>query len=466
MSGEKKKFLKRSVVMIDALLIVNAYFIAYFARNMYFGAEFGYMRNFDNYSWVLTAAVIVLPLFMTLFKSYDTLIEDRMLMVLFKTAFSIFVGTVFMGAVFYFMAERNFSRLFFGIFAVASFVLVCMDRLALKAALLLYIKRNSSTKNILIVGCGNLGMAYFKRITRYKYSGCRVAGFLKMEKDRPEWADSINILGNIDRLEFILQEHNVSEVVVAVPSEDYDVLKGIIDICDREGIRVKILPGYFEYLPVSTRVEDLDGLPVLHIREIPLDSIGNRIVKRAFDIVFSLAAIVFFSPLYILIAIGVKLSSSGPVFFRQERVGAENRTFMMLKFRSMRLQREEKERKCWTTKNDSRVTSFGAFIRKTSLDEIPQFFNVLMGDMSIVGPRPERPYWVNKFKQEIPDYMLRHYIKSGITGWAQVNGLRGDTSISDRIKCDNYYIYNWSLWMDIKILLMTVFKGFVNQNAY
>jgi Undecaprenyl-phosphate glucose phosphotransferase len=214
------------------------------------------------------------------------------------------------------------------------------------------------------------------------------------------------------------------------------------------------------------RLEDMHGIPIINVREVPLDSIGNRIVKRTFDIAVSLFAILVFLPVYIVVALGVKLTSSGPILYKQERISSGNKPFMMLKFRSMCVQKKAEEKTQWTTQNDARVTKFGALIRKTSLDELPQFFNVLKGNMSIVGPRPERPYWVEKFKDEVPNYMLRHYIKTGITGWAQVNGLRGDTSIEERIDCDNYYIHNWSIWMDIKILFMTVFKGFVNKNAY
>jgi len=243
-------------------------------------------------------------------------------------------------------------------------------------------------------------------------------------------------------------------------------LRDILKMCDKEGVRIKIIPGYYEFLKLSASVEDLDGLPILTIRGVPLDSVLNRAIKRAFDILFSLTAILITSPIMIFIAIGVKLSSPGPIFFKQERVGLNNKTFNMLKFRSMRVEDPNKEKFQWTTENDPRKTKFGSFIRKTSLDELPQFFNVLFGDMTIVGPRPERPYWVNKFKEEIPEYMLRHYAKAGITGWAQVNGWRGDTSIEERIKCDNYYIQNWSLWFDIKIIFMTIFKGFINKNAY
>ena len=193
---------------------------------------------------------------------------------------------------------------------------------------------------------------------------------------------------------------------------------------------------------------------------------GNAFIKRAMDIVGSLLCIVLFSPIMLAAAIAVKLSSPGPIIFKQERVGLHNRTFKMYKFRSMTVQKASEEVSKWTTKNDVRVTPVGRFIRKTSIDELPQLFNVLKGDMSLIGPRPERPFFVDKFKEEIPRYMIKHQVRPGMTGWAQVNGLRGDTSIRKRIELDLFYIENWSVSFDIRILFLTVFKGFVNKNAY
>lgn len=360
----------------------------------------------------------------------------------------------------------QYSRFILVFLVVLNTVLSILSRKALRY----FVYRNSTRlinrKNILIIGAGKLGRAYYERITRYENWGNHVIGFVDDVACRDGVKQDELCIGTIGDMAVIHQKYHVDKVIVALPTEEYPVLKDIVDYCDKEGIRVNIIPGYFEYLAVSTTVEELDGLPILNIREVPLDSIINRFIKRSFDVVLSLVAIILLSPALLAVSIGVKLSSSGPIFFKQERIGVNNKKFMMLKFRSMRVQKAEEEKVQWTTKDDPRKTKFGTFIRKTSLDELPQFFNVLMGHMSIVGPRPERPYWVSRFKEEIPDYMLRHYIKSGITGWAQVNGYRGDTSIEERIKYDNYYIHNWSIWLDIKILFMTVIKGFANQNAY
>lgn len=247
---------------------------------------------------------------------------------------------------------------------------------------------------------------------------------------------------------------------------EYHKLEQIVAICEKSGVHTKFVPDYYNFISTNPYTEDLDGLPVINIRNVPLTNTVNRMIKRLIDIIGSIVALILFSPIMLVVAILVKKSSPGPIFFAQERIGLGNKPFKMYKFRSMGVQDPKKEAKEWTTKNDARVTPVGRIIRKTSLDELPQFWNVLKGDMSLIGPRPERPLFVEKFKEEIPRYMIKHQVRPGITGWAQVNGFRGDTSIRSRIEHDLYYIENWSLGLDIKILFLTFFKGFVNKNAY
>ena len=230
-------------------------------------------------------------------------------------------------------------------------------------------------------------------------------------------------------------------------------------------MHTKFVPDYYNFISTNPYTEDLDGLPVINIRNVPLTNTMNKLIKRLIDIIGSIIALILFSPIMLIVAILVKKSSPGPIIFAQERIGLGNKPFKMYKFRSMGVQDPKKEAKEWTTKNDVRVTPVGRVIRKTSLDELPQFWNVLKGDMSLIGPRPERPLFVEKFKEEIPRYMIKHQVRPGITGWAQVNGFRGDTSIRSRIEHDLYYIENWSLGLDIKILFLTFFKGFVNKNS-
>ena len=226
------------------------------------------------------------------------------------------------------------------------------------------------------------------------------------------------------------------------------------------------VPDYQNILPTTPYTEDLEGLPVVHIRHVPLTEIVNAFMKRTMDIIGAVIALILFSPIMLAVIFIIKFTSKGPIIFTQERVGLHNKPFNMYKFRTMRVQTEEEEAKGWTTKDDPRVTPVGKFFRKTSIDELPQLFNILKGDMSIVGPRPERPQFVEKFKEEVPRYMIKHQVRPGLTGWAQVNGYRGDTSIRKRIDYDIYYIENWTMGMDIKIIFLTVFRGFINENAY
>ena len=237
-------------------------------------------------------------------------------------------------------------------------------------------------------------------------------------------------------------------------------------VCEKSGVHTKFLPDYQEIIHSKPIAEDLDGLPVINIRNVPLTDPFNAFVKRLMDIFGALVGIILFGPLMLLVALLIRLDSSGPIIFKQERVGRHNLPFQMYKFRSMRVQTVEEEKKGWTVKGDPRVTWIGKIIRKTSIDELPQFFNVLRGDMSLIGPRPERTQFVEQFKEQIPRYMIKHQVRPGMTGWAQVNGFRGDTSIEGRIRCDLWYIENWSLSLDIRILFLTLWKGFINKNAY
>ena len=255
--------------------------------------------------------------------------------------------------------------------------------------------------------------------------------------------------------------HTYDGLVIALEPHEIRFMQSVLNVADKEGIHVEMIPFYNDYYPTHPTVETIGSVKLFNLRATPLDSIGNSVIKRGFDIVLSVLLILVTSPLMLLIAIGVKLSSPGPVIFRQERIGKDKVPFHMLKFRSMRITGTESTG--WTTDQDSRRTKFGSFIRKTSLDELPQFFNVLIGQMSLVGPRPEMPYHVNHYKEEIPRYLIRQQVRPGITGWAQINGLRGDTSIRRRVEYDLWYIDNWSFSLDLHILFKTVFGGMVNS---
>jgi Undecaprenyl-phosphate glucose phosphotransferase len=281
----------------------------------------------------------------------------------------------------------------------------------------------------------------------------------------PETILGVPVLGTADDLPRLIDEHSVNEVIVALPEASHQETLGIIALCDRSTISVKVFPDVFQFIAGQVTIDDLGGLPLLAVRDVALRG-WKLSLKRAVDVAGSAALLVLMSPLMLLVAILIKLDSPGPVFYVQERMGLDARPFLMLKFRSMRRDAESETGPVWAKPGDARRTRLGGIIRKLSIDEVPQFINVLVGDMSLVGPRPERPAFVEQFRQSIPRYMDRHREKAGLTGWAQVNGLRGDTSITERTKYDLWYIENWSLLLDFKILLRTALKAFNDRNAY
>ena len=277
----------------------------------------------------------------------------------------------------------------------------------------------------------------------------------------------VKVLGRIGNLDVILPENKLDEIGISLALTDYDKLEELVRKCEKSGVHTKFIPDYNSVIPTRPYIEDLMGLSVVNIRHVPLTNNLYSLIKRLADIIFSLILIVLFSPVMLVSAIMIKLTDGGKVIFTQERVGLHQKMFRMYKFRSMREQKEDDDENIdWTRKGDPRITSIGRFLRKTSMDELPQLFNVLGGSMSLVGPRPEQPQYVEKFKEEIPGYMIKHQVRPGITGWAQINGFRGDTSIRKRIECDLYYIENWTMMFDIKIMFLTIFKGFINKNAY
>jgi Undecaprenyl-phosphate glucose phosphotransferase len=326
--------------------------------------------------------------------------------------------------------------------------------------------RGYNLKHILLVGYSRAAEEYIKRIMDNPQWGYAVCGILDDHVPAGTLYKGVKVLGTVGNLEYILPENKLDEIAITLSLRDYDMLEDIVGICEKSGVHTKFIPDYNSLIPTRPYTEDVMGLPVINIRYVPLTNTGNIVIKRTIDIIGSIVGIVITSPIMLITAILVKLSSSGPVIFKQERVGLHSKTFYMYKFRSMEQQSPATEKQAWTVRDDPRVTGIGKFIRRTSIDELPQLFNILKGDMSLVGPRPERPLFVEKFKEEIPRYMIKHQVRPGLTGWAQVNGLRGDTSIRKRIEYDIYYIENWSLGFDIKIILMTFITGFINKNAY
>lgn len=319
-------------------------------------------------------------------------------------------------------------------------------------------------KNILLVGYSDAAESFIDRCRQNPEWGYRIYGILSDSRPVGHEYRNVRVLSTIDELPKYLSENDFDEIAVTLPLDKFNLLKPVVATCEKSGVHTKFIPDYQRILPTIPYTEDLEGLPVINIRHVPLTDPVNAVIKRLVDIVGSFVLLVVFSPLMLGVMIAIKVTSPGPVFYAQERVGLHNKSFRMYKFRSMYVQPPEDEATKWTVKNDPRVTKVGRFIRRLNIDEMPQFVNILKGDMSLVGPRPERPQFVEKFREEIPRYMIKHQVRPGLTGWAQVNGYRGDTSIEKRIEYDLYYIENWTLGLDIKILLETVFKGF--RNAY
>jgi Undecaprenyl-phosphate glucose phosphotransferase len=364
--------------------------------------------------------------------------------------------------------EIHISRTFLALFLISNVFFMGIYRYIIRKILMNFRKKGYNRKFLLVIGAGSLGKRFCNNLNQYPELGFEVVGFLDDYQSEHENTneDFKSIIGRVDDLEEILQEIIIDEIIIALPLDAHNKYGNIINICEKYGVKALIIPDFYDYLPARPYFDHFAGIPLIKIRDIPLDELRNRVIKRLFDIVFSSIIILLTLPLLLIIAAIIKLTSTGPMMFKQERVGLNRRRFMMFKFRTMKVLELEASDTHWTIENDPRRTKFGSFLRKTSLDELPQFFNVLMGHMSVVGPRPERPYFVEQFKEEIPKYMVKHHIRPGITGWAQTNGLRGNTSIDDRIRYDIFYIENWTFLFDIKIIYLTIINGFVNKNAY
>jgi Undecaprenyl-phosphate glucose phosphotransferase len=323
--------------------------------------------------------------------------------------------------------------------------------------------RGYNQTHCIIVGTGRVARKTARALRSATWMGIKNLGFVEERQDR--WTSDLDILGTFSDLPILVEKYQIAHVFIALPLSRYDDARKVFDVLSQSVCEVRLVADVPDLAGVSLTTTNLDGLPVIGLRESPHFGL-NIVVKRAMDAVLALVALVLLSPLMALIAVIVKLSSPGPIFYRQERCGLNGQPFFMWKFRSLRVDAEKQTGPVWAQKDDPRRTWFGAFIRKTSIDELPQLFNVLMGDMSLVGPRPERPVFIQKFKKTIPNYMARHAVKAGITGWAQVHGWRGNTSLRKRVQYDLYYIVHWTPWLDLRILWMTIFKGIIHKNAY
>lgn len=463
-----QKHLNKLHILMDALIVAAAYISAW-------GIKFGFdslngkVGGVGLSSMYVYALLYVVPGFVILYAIFNLYTPKRMHGQKYEIINIIKANTVGIMIFFFilFLAKlTDFSRAVLFIFYALNIGYELIARILLRALLRSIRKRGFNQKHIVLIGYSRAAEGYIDRIKLFPQWGYHVVGILDDNVESDTKYRGEKIIGRISDIENIIAENDLDEIVITLGLEEYMKLEKIVGICEKSGVHTKFIPDYNNIIPTRPYIEDVQGLPVINIRHVPLSSLGNRFVKRSMDVIGGLMALILFSPLMLIALIGVKATSKGPVIYKQKRIGLHNKEFEMYKFRSMKVQTDGGDASKWTTSSDPRVTKFGKFIRRTSIDELPQIINVLKGDMSLVGPRPERPFYVDKFKEEIPRYMIKHQVRPGMTGWAQVNGYRGDTSIRKRIECDLYYIENWSFIFDIKIMISTVFKGFINKNAY
>jgi Undecaprenyl-phosphate glucose phosphotransferase len=344
-----------------------------------------------------------------------------------------------------------------------SFIMSSILRLSFVILIKHFSRHGYRYKSVLLIGSGRSAQLVISKILSDPALGFRLQGLL-CDNAPPPPLNKL-FLGAIADFPDILRRYRIDEVIIAKPLSEVNTIRRIVKCCEEKGLRFYIVPDFYNIIPKWTVINSLGDLPVVAACNEPLNIFGNLMMKRAFDILVAAAGLLVLAPILLIIALGVKISSPGPILFRQKRIGNNNREFTLFKFRSMIVQPCRDSDTRWTQLDDRRVTPFGRFLRRTNLDELPQLWNVLTGDMSIVGPRPEREHFVEKFSLEIPNYRIRHRIKSGITGLAQANGWRGDTSIKMRIENDLYYLENWSLWLDLKIIFLTFFSRAAWKNA-
>lgn len=460
MVKENQKVLNILNSVFDGLLIFFAYLIATYIR---FGLMKHNYRELYGTIWstpYLTGAVLYAVIMVLVFHCANLYNNSRTRRIRKEVGILLslnLLGVICLQAFLYLTRVADFTRIGIGLFLLFSAGFTCTKRVCLRVATHQFRVQGYNLKHIAVVGNGHLAKQFIRDVKRNPRLGMKVDGYVS-RVHKPELG---KCLGSYEELESILDSPAIDEVVVALEPHEQQFMTTIINACEKLGTKISIIPYYNDYIPTNPTVDVVGESKLFNLRSIPLDNIGNAVIKRTMDIVGSLILIILSSPFMLFTAIGVKLSSPGPVFFKQERVGRNKKHFTMLKFRSMRVNAESTT--AWSQNEDPRKTRFGSFIRKCSLDELPQFFNVLKGDMSLVGPRPEIPYYVEQFKESIPLYMVKHQVRPGITGWAQVNGFRGDTSIEGRIRCDIWYIENWSWMLDLKILFMTAFGGMINK---
>lgn len=469
MIKDNQQHFNRLHVLIDAVVMIVSYMLAWTIQFVILKRESAFL--FQHYMSMLVFLVPIDLVLYSAFNLYTTRSVRRKRVELGKIVEANTIGLVlFMAGMFFTRSNvlftTNYSRPVLLYFYVINIALEALVRNLIRQILRRLRKKGFNLKHIILVGYSRAAEEYIDRIKANPEWGYELIGMLDDNVECGMKYRGVQVFGNIDEIGDVLTRISPDEVAITLGLNEYSKLEHIVAVCEKSGVHTKFIPDYNNIIPTRPYTEDLGGLPVINIRHVPLTNTFNAIIKRSMDLVGGVCALVLFSPVMAVTAVLIKMTSKGPLIYTQERVGLHNKNFRMYKFRSMDVQSPKKERGAWTVPDDPRVTKVGKVIRKTSIDELPQLFNILKGDMSLVGPRPERPFFVEKFREEIPRYMIKHQVRPGMTGWAQVNGYRGNTSIRKRIEYDLYYIENWTPGFDIKILFLTIFKGFINKNAY
>lgn len=466
MKKKAKLLLTASLAILDGLMVGLAFYLAYRIRSPMAGENIVQFSRYWSTMLVQIASMLSVFFFSKLYHLQRAASRiDELYSIIAATS----VGTVLSFAVTAFVPQNDTVDIDYPrsmvIFAWGlTILLTAVGRNLHRWVQQALQSRGYGEERVLIVGTGEVGQMIQQKIQHSPGLGYRVVGFIGNGPARPSVMD-VPVLGRLEDLPTIIQECDVSEVIIGLPDAPHQELLSIISLCERGRVGIKIFPDVFQIMATEVNIGHLNGLPLLTVRDVALR--GWRLtLKRIVDFVGATIGLILLSPLMLLTAIFIKLESPGPAFYAQERMGLDAKPFPCLKFRSMRQDAEGKTGPVWATKDDPRRTRLGALLRRSSLDELPQLINILLGQMSLVGPRPERPVFVEQFRRSIPRYMDRHREKAGLTGWAQVNDLRGDTSIIERTKYDLWYIENWSLWLDFKIILRTIFNVLSDKNAY
>lgn len=453
--------------ILDLFFISVAWFLAYLLR-----FESGFIeatKDIPTWGQHLPLLVIILLVCGVVFNMtglYRTKRFSSLANEIFDLIRAITISILIFVFLAYFFKEYRYSRLTILYFWLLSILFTGLSRTYARHLLKSFRKRGFNLRFALIIGEEDLGQKLLQALRSHPELGLKAIGFLSEFREKVgQTIEGLRVIGTHEDLHHVLNQGGIDQVFIALPFRLHEKIKDILVSLKDELVNIKVVSDLYDFVILRGGVDELDGLPIINIQDTPLHGLG-KIAKRTLDMVLSGAGLLILSPLMGLIALLIKVTSPGPVFFRQERMGFDGEIFRMLKFRSMIVDAERETGSIWASPEDPRRTPIGGLLRKASLDELPQLFNVLKGEMSLVGPRPERPELIEKFRYNIPNYMLRHKIKAGMTGWAQVNGWRGNTSLERRIEHDLYYIENWSISFDLRILFMTLWKGLISKHAY